>query len=260
MMAATERTASEQPATPLWRRSPGAGSPRRRELGPATRANWNFVLGHLQPVLGEHKPMSFLALSGAVLSLLKTVLGAGTELFGFRSRRGHLGCCSCLAPLKSKARRSPNVPAREWPAGVFRVCCPAVRTCAQTGGFSLLHDERCGRRINDPRRTRDCDRHPMRHGAGYRVLRRGNALSRRSITGTSLRKRWTCWLEAGSKYPFTTFRDAFLLSRSGRMRPSRFPTGKMVLSRNATAVMKSHDVAASLRRVGPAIAAEFNRS
>ena len=41
------------------------------ELGPAPGANWNFVLGHLQPVLGEHEPVSFLALSGAVPARLK---------------------------------------------------------------------------------------------------------------------------------------------------------------------------------------------
>ena len=46
------------------------------------RAKWKFVLGHLQPVLGEHEPVSFLALSGAVLSVLKTIIGAGTELVG----------------------------------------------------------------------------------------------------------------------------------------------------------------------------------
>jgi hypothetical protein len=73
-----------------------------RELGQAT--SWNFVLGHLQPVLGEHKPVSFLALSGAVLSLLKTIIGAGAELFSFRSRRGHVGVCSYLAPAIAKLR------------------------------------------------------------------------------------------------------------------------------------------------------------
>ena len=61
-----------------------------RELLPA-RAKWKFVLGHLQPVLGERQPVSFFTLGGAVLSLLKTIIGAGAELFGFRSRRGHVG-------------------------------------------------------------------------------------------------------------------------------------------------------------------------
>ena len=42
-----------------------------RELGPATSANWKFVLGHLQPVLGEHEPVSFFTLGGAVLGLLQ---------------------------------------------------------------------------------------------------------------------------------------------------------------------------------------------
>ena len=83
--------------------------------------------------------MRFFTLGGAVLSLLKTIIGAGAELFGFRSGREHGGRCSYLAPFKCKARRNQNVPAREGPAGVFYVC-PAVRTCAQTGGFKLLHD------------------------------------------------------------------------------------------------------------------------
>ena len=102
------------------------------ELGPAPGANWNFVLGHLQPVLGEHEPVSFLALSGAVLSLLKTIIGAGAELFGFRSGREHVGGrCSYLAPFKCKARRNQNVPAREGPAGVFYVCLSrCVHLCA----------------------------------------------------------------------------------------------------------------------------------
>jgi hypothetical protein len=34
--------------------------------------------------------VSFLALSGAVLSLLKTIIGTGAELFGFRSWREHV--------------------------------------------------------------------------------------------------------------------------------------------------------------------------
>ena len=38
----------------------------------------------------------------------------------------------------------------------------------------------CDRRTNDPRRTLSCDRHPMRHGAGPRVLRHRSTLSRAS--------------------------------------------------------------------------------
>ena len=85
--------------------------------------------------------MSFLALSGAILSLLKTIIGAGAELFGFRSGREHGGRCSYLATFKCKARRNQNVPAREGQPGCSTFVCPAVRTCAQTGGFKLLHDE-----------------------------------------------------------------------------------------------------------------------
>ena len=100
MRAAIKPTASRRRARPPWRRSPGAGSGRcdGRELGPATGANWKFVLGHLQPVLGEHEPVSFLTLGGAVLSLFKTGIGAGAELFSFRSRRGHVGVVIPISP------------------------------------------------------------------------------------------------------------------------------------------------------------------
>ena len=47
--------------------------------------------------------MSFLTLGGAVLSLLKTGIGAGAELFSFRSRRGHVGVViPYLAPSIAK--------------------------------------------------------------------------------------------------------------------------------------------------------------
>ena len=59
-----------------------------RELLPA-RAKWKFVLGHLQPVLGERQPVSFFTLGGAVPSLLNTGISAGAEFFSFGSRRGH---------------------------------------------------------------------------------------------------------------------------------------------------------------------------
>jgi hypothetical protein len=98
---------------PPCRRSPSVGSGRLdgRELGPATSANWKFVLGHLQPVLGEHEPVSFLPLRGAVLGLLNTGIGASAELFSFRSRRGHVGVViPYLAPLNFNARRIPIVP------------------------------------------------------------------------------------------------------------------------------------------------------
>jgi hypothetical protein len=48
--------------------------------------------------------VSFLALSGAVLSLLKTIIGTGAELFGFRSRREHLGLFFLSRPRNCKAR------------------------------------------------------------------------------------------------------------------------------------------------------------
>jgi hypothetical protein len=47
--------------------------------------------------------VSFFTLGGAVLSLLKTSIGAGAELFSFGSRRGHVGVVSpYLAPSISK--------------------------------------------------------------------------------------------------------------------------------------------------------------
>ena len=110
------------------------------ELGPAPGANWNFVLGHLQPVLGEHEPVSFLALSGAVLSLLKTIIGAGAELFGFRSGREHVGVVVPISPPSSAKPGEIKTFAKGQP-GCSTFVCPAVRTCAQTGGFKLLHDE-----------------------------------------------------------------------------------------------------------------------
>ena len=107
------------------------------ELGPAPGANWNFVLGHLQPVLGEHEPVSFLALSGAVLSLLKTIIGAGAELFGFRSRREHVGCVVPISPpFNCKARRNPNVPAREGPAGCSTFVVPLCALVRRPAGSS----------------------------------------------------------------------------------------------------------------------------
>jgi hypothetical protein len=113
-----------------------------RELGPAPGANWNFVLGHLQPVLGEHEPVSFLALSGAVLSLLKTIIGAGAELFGFRSGREHVGVVVPISPPSSaKPGEIKTFPPAKGQPGCSTFVCPAVRTCAQTGGFKLLHDE-----------------------------------------------------------------------------------------------------------------------
>ena len=142
MRAAIKPTASRRRARPPWRRSPGAGSGRcdGRELGPATRANWKFLVGHLQPVLGEHEPVSFLALSGAVLSLLKTIIGAGAELFGFRSRRGHVGVLFLSRPFKCKASRIPNVPPTKSQPAVLLLSL-VVLTSAQTGRFKLLHDE-----------------------------------------------------------------------------------------------------------------------
>jgi hypothetical protein len=87
-------------ARPPCRRSPDAGSVRLdgKELGPATSAKWKFVLGHLQPVLGEHEPVSFLTLRGAVLGLLNTGIGVGAELFSFRSRRGHVRIVIPISP------------------------------------------------------------------------------------------------------------------------------------------------------------------
>ena len=112
------------------------------ELGPAPGANWNFVLGHLQPVLGEHEPVSFLALSGAVLSLLKTIIGAGAELFGFRSGREHVGAVVPISPPSSaKPGEIKTFPPAKGQPGCSTFVCPAVRTCVQTGGFKLLHDE-----------------------------------------------------------------------------------------------------------------------
>ena len=101
------------------------------ELGPATRANWNFVLGHLQPVLGEHEPVSFLALSGAVLSLLKTIIGAGAELFGFRSRRGHVGVLFLSRPLQLQSpEKSKRSRPRRASRGVLRLLSRCAHKCA----------------------------------------------------------------------------------------------------------------------------------
>ena len=100
MKAAIKPTASRRRARPPWRRSPGAGTGRcdGRELGPATSAKWKFVLGHLQPVLGEHEPVSFLTLRGAVLGLFNAGIGSGVELFSFRSRRGHVRVIIPISP------------------------------------------------------------------------------------------------------------------------------------------------------------------
>ena len=155
------------------------------ELGPAPGANWNFVLGHLQPVLGEHEPVSFLALSGAVLSLLKTIIGAGAELFGFRSGREHVGV---VVPISPPSSAKPGEIKTFPPAKGQPGCSTFVPLCAlvcRPAGSSCC-TMRCGRRTNDPRRTRSRDRHPKRHGAGYRVLRRGNALARASALVRSL--------------------------------------------------------------------------
>ena len=97
------------------------------ELGPAPGANWNFVLGHLQPVLGEHEPVSFLALSGAVLSLLKTIIGAGAELFGFRGGREHVGVVVPISPpLSAKPGEIKTFPPAKGQPG----CSTFVSRCA----------------------------------------------------------------------------------------------------------------------------------
>jgi hypothetical protein len=106
-------------------------------------------------------------------------------LFGFRSGREHVGSLFLSRPHKCKARRNQNVPAREGPAGVFYVCFPLCALVCRPAGSSCC-TMRCGRRTNDPRRTRSRDRHPKRHGAGYRVLRNRNALSRASALVRSL--------------------------------------------------------------------------
>ena len=156
------------------------------ELGPAPGANWNFVLGHLQPVLGEHEPVSFLALSGAVLSLLKTIIGAGAELFGFRSGREHVGVVVPIRPLQVQSpEKSKRSRPRRASRGVLRLFVPLCALVRRPAGSSCC-TMRCGRRTNDPRRTRSRDRHPKRHGAGYRVLRNRNALSRASALVRSL--------------------------------------------------------------------------
>ena len=94
------------------------------ELGPAPGANWNFVLGHLQPVLGEHEPVSFLALSGAVLSLLKTIIGAGAELFGFSQGPLWLAAAQPQDRLKAQAENSLGVrSARRRSASQGRMSC-----------------------------------------------------------------------------------------------------------------------------------------
>jgi hypothetical protein len=62
--------------------------------------------------------------------------------------------CSYLAPLKCKARRTPNVPTtrRAKPTTLFYLCRAALRTCAQTGRFKLLHNGR-GRRMTPGERA-----------------------------------------------------------------------------------------------------------
>ena len=112
------------------------------ELGPAPGANWNFVLGHLQPVLGEHEPVSFLALSGAVLSLLKTIIGAGAELFGFRGGREHVGVVVPISPpLSAKPGEIKTFPPAKGQPGLFYVCFPLCALVRRPAGFQLLHDE-----------------------------------------------------------------------------------------------------------------------
>jgi hypothetical protein len=78
-----------------------------RELLPA-RAKWKFVLGHLQPVLGERQPVSFFTLGGAVPSLLNTGISAGAEFFSFGSRRGHLGSSFLFRPLQFSKLKNSN--------------------------------------------------------------------------------------------------------------------------------------------------------
>ena len=93
--------------------------------------------------------MSFVALSGAVLSLLKTIIGAGAECSALEVGGTRGGRCSYLAPLKCKARRNQNVPAREGPAGVFYVCFPLCALVRRPAGSSCC-TMRCGRRTNEP--------------------------------------------------------------------------------------------------------------
>ena len=80
-----------------------------RELLPA-RAKWKFVLGHLQPVLGERQPVIFFTLGGAVPSLLNTGISAGAEFFSFGSRRGIWDRHSYFAPFNFQSSKIPIVP------------------------------------------------------------------------------------------------------------------------------------------------------